>query len=111
MTEEIRDRLGRYLAGELSASELARELPDGWDLDEYGDRDARALVLRIVGNLSEFQNGDLNEVELQDRLRVVLPSARTYWKDASTVASGAEFVVTRSALAATNERSPVVECV
>ena len=79
MTEEIRDLLGRYLAGELSAGELGRALPDGWELDESGDRAARALVLRIVGNLSEFQNGDLTETELRERLGILIPSTRAYW--------------------------------
>jgi hypothetical protein len=88
MTEEIRDLIGRYLAGELSATDLARQLPDGWDLDESGDRDARALVLRVVGSLSELQNGDLSEDGFRERLGILIPSNRAYWRGQVLTRSG-----------------------
>jgi hypothetical protein len=47
-------------------------------MDRSGDRDARRLVLLIMGNLAEFFNGDLQESELRQRLGLLTPSTRTY---------------------------------
>lgn len=79
MLDEIRDHVGRYLAEETSARDLATRLPDGWDIDQSSARDARQLLLRIMGYLAEFQNGDRDEDELREELRALFPPVRTYW--------------------------------
>lgn len=79
MLDEIHDLVGRYLGDEITAAELQVRLPDGWDMDRSGDRDARRLVLLIMGHLSEFFNGDLPENELKERLGLLTPPTRIYW--------------------------------
>ena len=80
MLNEIHDLVGRYLGDDaFSAEQLQTELPDGWELDRSGDRDARRLVMLIMGNLAEFFNGDLAEDQLRERLGILTPSVRTYW--------------------------------
>jgi hypothetical protein len=81
MTDEIREQVDRYLAGEVDVDDLETSLPDGWQLDQSRDGDARRVVLRIMGALAEFRNGDLTESHLKDRLRGLFPSARTHWID------------------------------
>lgn len=88
MLDELHDLVGRYLADELSADELQVRLPDGWDLDRSDDREARRLVLLIMGNLAEFSNGDLSESQLRERLGILTPSVRTYWWGQMVTRSG-----------------------
>src|SRR5215218_1581312 len=88
MLEKVHDLVGRYLAAELSADELQVRLPDGWELDGSEDRDARRLVLLIMGNLAEFSNGDLSEPQLRERLGILTPSVRTYWWGQMVTRSG-----------------------
>jgi hypothetical protein len=85
MIDRIREIVARYLSGDISADELEVQLPDGWEMDRDGDEDARRLVLRIIGYVAEFQNGDLNEADFVDRLRLAMPSARTYWIDSARI--------------------------
>jgi hypothetical protein len=80
MIDRIRETLARYFSGEIDADDVAAFMPDPWELAEANaDDDLRRLVLRIVGYITEFQNGNTSEPDLEARLRLVLPSARTYW--------------------------------
>lgn len=79
MIDEIHNVLGRYLADEVSVAELQVSLPDGWDMDQSGDVDARRLALQIMGNLAEFFNGDLAEDDLRSRLTALMPPLKPQW--------------------------------
>lgn len=68
----IRNVLVRYLAREVSADELSRRLPDGWDLDEANDPDADDLALLAMGYLAGYHGGDRNEDELRRALRQLI---------------------------------------
>jgi hypothetical protein len=72
MLEQIRMSLVEYLAQRLTAAELARRLPDGWELDEAGDSVARRLTLKAMGYLAEFQRGDRTDAELWAAIRDLL---------------------------------------
>ena len=85
MLDQLREDIALYLTDMIDADELQRRLPDGWETDQTGDETITRLVLRILGYLSDFQNGNLGESDLTDRLRLVLPSARTYWIDPARV--------------------------
>ena len=65
----IADRLwwavAAYLWGELTPAELARALPDGWDLDQGASQEERRRVLRLMGHLAELDRGDLTERSLR----------------------------------------------
>jgi hypothetical protein len=82
MIDRVRETIARYLSGAIDADDLAAHMPDPSELGRAAaDETIRRLVLRVIGYVTEFQNGDSTEAELQDRLRLVLPSSRTYWID------------------------------
>jgi hypothetical protein len=85
MTEEIQAAVARYLGGRITVDELESGLPDGWEMDEKGDREARTLVLRIIGYLSEFRNGRLPEPVLRRKLMPFAGWAETFIITASPV--------------------------
>lgn len=58
----------RYLSGQLSVEQLEHDLPDGAELDEEGDRDARRMTLRTMGLLAELHNGDITEDVFRTRI-------------------------------------------
>jgi hypothetical protein len=66
--------LVRYVAGIITASELARRLPDGWELDQQDDPELRRLVLRTMGYLAGYQNGVHGEFDLKQALRSLILS-------------------------------------
>jgi hypothetical protein len=70
----IRELIARYLAGDIDATELNDQLPDGWDLDEADDPGATELVLLALGFLAGYQSGDRDE----DALRAMLASLITH---------------------------------
>jgi hypothetical protein len=61
--------LVRYVAHVISAERLERDLPDGWDLDRQSDADVRSLVLRTMGYLAEYRNGERSENDLRQAIR------------------------------------------
>ncbi len=63
----VRDLIARYVAGSISAADLANALPDGGQLDDADETTAN-LVLRTMGYLSEYENGDLADHELRAAL-------------------------------------------
>jgi hypothetical protein len=65
---KIRALVARYVAGELPLDELERSLPDGWELDQAGDRTLRRFVLQIMGRIAEFRHGDYDEAALRKNL-------------------------------------------
>jgi hypothetical protein len=50
-------------------------VPAAWNLSEAKDPDAHALAAQIYLALAEFDNGDLDEAELKERLAEVVSSA------------------------------------
>lgn len=58
MVDHVKSTIIEYLAGRVSADELATRLPDGWELDEDGSPEAGSLTLRALACLAEFQRGD-----------------------------------------------------
>lgn len=61
----MRSIIIEYLAGRITTRDLAVGLPDGWELDEGDDAEARDLTLRVVGYLAEFESGDRDERALR----------------------------------------------
>lgn len=64
----VRTEVARYLAGMITAEELERGLPDGWELDETGDDELRRVTLVVMGRLAEYFEGDLAEPDLRRTL-------------------------------------------
>jgi hypothetical protein len=113
MLDRLRENVALYLDGKIDAVQLQQRLPDGWDTDQAGNATVTRLVLRVIGYLSEFQNGDLSEADLRDRLRLALPSARTYWIEQArrTVVAGSDATLIDPKLHESTEISRVVESV
>jgi hypothetical protein len=65
MIDHVRSIIIEYLAGRISARDLAVGVPDGWELDGCDDVEARDLTLRVVGHLAEYERGDLDERALR----------------------------------------------
>ena len=82
----VRNQLGLFVNGYLSADRLNDLLPDTFELDEAGDPALMALVMRAIGYLAEYQAGDRQE---EDVRRALAP-------DASWTSNGGTFsAVTR----------------
>jgi hypothetical protein len=74
---EIRERLARYLAGEVSLEAFATWfLPATWNVENEGADATRRLTFGILHLLVEHSNGDLSESDLRRKLGVL---GRTYW--------------------------------
>lgn len=89
---EIRERIGAYVAGDLSAAELEDWLEDAsWDVAQEPTRSLAATVLRL---LAEHGNGDWTEAELGARLGHV---GRTYWFESApkTTLTGTDAALTQ----------------
>src|SRR5215217_1824093 len=70
MIDRVRETIARYLSGAIDADDLAAQMPDPWEIDRAGgDEAVRRLVMRVIGYVTEFQNGDSSEPRLRDRLR------------------------------------------
>jgi hypothetical protein len=65
MIDQVRSIIIEYLAGRITARDLAVGLPDGWELDEGDNAEARDLTLRVVGHLAEYERGDRDERDLR----------------------------------------------
>jgi hypothetical protein len=68
MIDQVRSIIIEYLAGRITARDLAVGLPDGWELDEGDDSEVRDLTLRAVGYLAEHERGDRDEQDLRTAL-------------------------------------------
>jgi hypothetical protein len=68
MVDHVRSIIIEYLAGRITARDLAVGLPDGWELDEGDDATARDLTLRAIGYLAEHEGGDRNDRDLREAL-------------------------------------------
>lgn len=68
LESEVRRLVSRYLSGLISVEELEHLLPDGWDLDEVGEDDARLATFHVMGAVAEFTAGDISEGDLRSRL-------------------------------------------
>ncbi len=81
---ELLDRLGSYLAGDLSLGEfhdwLVETLPD---IEQVDDPNAARLAYRIEHRLAEHSGGHITEDELRAALSVLTPPMRTVVVDAS----------------------------
>lgn len=64
----LRDRIARYVASIITLDELTRSLPDGWELDQADDPDARRLTLLVTGFVTDYERGNLSASELRERL-------------------------------------------
>ena len=67
----VPDLIALYVAGSISAADLANSLPDGADLDET-DETTATVALRTMGYLAEYENGDRSEFDL---VEVLAPEA------------------------------------
>jgi hypothetical protein len=65
MIDHVKSIIIEYLAGRITARDLAVGVPDGWELDESGDTEARDLTLRVLGLLAEHERGDRDERTLR----------------------------------------------
>ncbi len=72
MIDQVRSIIIEYLAGRVSARDLAVGLPDAWQLEEDGDEATRDLVLRAVGYLAEHERGDRDSASLRHALTNLL---------------------------------------
>jgi hypothetical protein len=68
MVDQVQGIIIKYIAGRITARDLAVGLPDGWELDEAADAEARDLTLRVVGFLAEHECGDRDEPALRAAL-------------------------------------------
>lgn len=75
MIDHVRSIIIEYLAGRFPADELATRLPDAWELDQAGDREAHDLTLRAVGYLAEYQRGDRSDDDLREDLVALVSPA------------------------------------
>jgi len=67
---DIRERLGEYLAHEISLEEFEDWfIPETWDIDQTDDLDLLNLVYGIKLRLAEFSNNDCTEDKLRSLLR------------------------------------------
>jgi hypothetical protein len=76
LTENIRERVTAYLAGELTRPELQEWLvAETWDVDQSGDPQAIDLTYEIKLALAEHSRGDISRTALHDRLRDAIKTA------------------------------------
>jgi hypothetical protein len=75
MIDQVRSIIIEYLAGRITARDLAVGLPDGWELDGGDDAEARDLTLRVVGHLAEYERGDRDERALRMTLMGLIASS------------------------------------
>ena len=76
MAEEILRHIRDYLDGTSSRIEFENWfLPATWNLSEEKEPAAHALSAQVYLALAEFDNGDLDEAELRERLAEVVSSA------------------------------------
>jgi hypothetical protein len=68
MIDRVRGTIIEYLAGGISADDLATQLPDGWDLDQDGTEPVRLLTMQAFACLAEYQRGDIPEQGLREAL-------------------------------------------
>ena len=76
MIDHVKSIIIEYLAGRITARDLAVGVPDGWELDESGDTEARDLTLRVLGLLAEHERGDRDERTLRTVLMEPVVSTR-----------------------------------
>lgn len=77
--QEIRDRLARYIAGELSLKAFEDWLiPATWEIHKFGDQDLVALAGAVKRRLAEFSSGHWTEEELK---RQLMPMVTRYKLD------------------------------
>lgn len=66
---EVRLRLGRYLAGEISVDELMAWLgPIAWDLPDTADEATRELIDEVLLRWAEFTSGHWTDEEFRQAL-------------------------------------------
>jgi hypothetical protein len=69
----IRERLVRYLANEISLNEFEDWFfSETWDVDQVNNLDLLRLVYGVKLRLAEFSHGDWTEDELRSHLRSFL---------------------------------------
>lgn len=67
---QIREKLGRYLRGDLSLDPFEDWLAQSsWDMHKDSSEEAQGLVSAIELRLAEHSSGHLNESALKDELR------------------------------------------
>jgi len=75
LNAEIRERLVRYLAGEISLAAFQEWLvPRAWDVEQSGNAAAIELANELELRLAEYTSGHRTEAELREAL---LPLVRT----------------------------------
>lgn len=73
---DVRAEVERYLAREISASELeSRLVPMVWEED--GPRDVLDLAHEVIGLRFEQSGGHITEDDLREDLRKLVPAAAT----------------------------------
>lgn len=72
MAQAANQAIALYLANEVAVTDLWDMLPDGWEMDQAGNEEERQLVLQVMGNLSEYQRGDLDEEALRARFAALI---------------------------------------
>ncbi len=74
--KEIRQRLARYIAGEISLDQFSDWFqPVMWDIENTGNSTAINLAYQVELCLAEASNGDWTETELKNLLRpLAVPS-------------------------------------
>jgi len=73
LTNEIRDHLSRYLAGDATLSEFSGWLsPIVWDIEERHDAEAEELAYAIYLPMAEESGGYITEDRLREALRPLL---------------------------------------
>jgi hypothetical protein len=78
LADTLRDRLRRYVVGELSLVEFDRWfVPATADVDRMDDPETTDLAYEVLLRLAEFSNGDWTETELKDLLRQTAMAAPT----------------------------------
>ena len=66
---EIRDRLARYLNGDLALHEFEEWfVPVAWSIEQSRNANAIELAGEIELRLAEFSNGHLSEPELRSKM-------------------------------------------
>jgi hypothetical protein len=66
--KRVRDLIARYVAGIITLEQFDHGLPDGWDLDQISEPEARRLVLLVMGYLADYGRENLSASELRQLL-------------------------------------------
>ncbi len=75
---EIRDRLARYLNGDIPLHDFEDWfVPVSWDIEQIHNSEANELAGEIELRLAEFSNGDWTEAELRSKLEPLVSMYRT----------------------------------